>query len=62
MNVNVDDSFLIGNKHLYVVDFKEIIRFTLDSDGFLASLAYNVSQEDGWLIKKSEFRAFYLQC
>ena len=61
-NVDLDDNFLIGNKHLYVVDYKNITRYTLDADGFLASLAYNVSQEDGWLIKKSDFRAFYLQC
>ena len=61
-NVDLDDNFLIGNKHLYVVDYKNITRYTLDEDGFLASLAYNVSQEDGWLIKKSDFRAFYLQC
>ena len=61
-NVDLDDNFLIGNKHLYVVDYKNITRYTLDADGFLASLAYNISQEDGWLIKKSDFRAFYLQC
>ena len=59
-NVDLDDNFLIGNKHLYVVDYKNITRYTLDADGFLASLAYNISQEDGWLIKKSDFRAFLL--
>ena len=57
-----DDSFLIGNKHLYMVNHKEIVQYTMDLDGFLASLAYNLQQNDGWLIKKSEFKAFYLQC
>lgn len=62
LNTELDDSFLIGNKHLYMVNHKEIVQYTMDSDGFLASLAYNLQQNDGWLIKKSEFKAFYLQC
>lgn len=62
ITTDLDDSFLIGKKHLYVMDYKEIIRFKLDSDGLLASLAYNLQQSDGWLIKKNDFRAFYLQC
>ena len=61
-NTELDDSFLIGNKHLYMVNHKEIVQYTMDPDGFLASLAYNLQQNDGWLIKKSEFKAFYLQC
>lgn len=35
ITTDLDDSFLIGKKHLYVVDYKEIIRFKLDSDGLL---------------------------
>ena len=62
LNTELDDSFLIGNKHLYIVNHKEIVQYTMDPDGFLASLAYNLQQNDGWLIKKSEFKAFYLQC
>lgn len=62
LNTELDDSFLIGNKHLYMVNHKEIVQYTMDPDGFLASLAYNLQQNDGWLIKKSEFKAFYLQC
>lgn len=62
LNTELDDSFLIGNKHLYMVNHKEIVQYTMDLDGFLASLAYNLQQNDGWLIKKSEFKAFYLQC
>ena len=45
-----------------MVNHKEIVQYTMDPDGFLASLAYNLQQNDGWLIKKSEFKAFYLQC
>ena len=62
LNTELDDSFSIGNKHLYMVNHKEIVQYTMDPDGFLASLAYNLQQNDGWLIKKSEFKAFYLQC
>ena len=62
LNTELDDSFLIGHKHLYMVNHKEIVQYTMDPDGFLASLAYNLQQNDGWLIKKSEFKAFYLQC
>ena len=62
LNTELDDSFLIGNKHLYMMNHKEIVQYTMDPDGFLASLAYNLQQNDGWLIKKSEFKAFYLQC
>ena len=62
LNTELDDSFLIGNKHLYMVNHKEIVQYTMDPDGFLASLAYNLQQNDGWLIKKSEFKTFYLQC
>lgn len=62
LNTELDDRFLIGNKHLYMVNHKEIVQYTMDPDGFLASLAYNLQQNDGWLIKKSEFKAFYLQC
>lgn len=62
LNTELDDSFLIGHKHLYMVNHKEIVQYTMDLDGFLASLAYNLQQNDGWLIKKSEFKAFYLQC
>lgn len=62
LNTELDDSFLIGNKHLYMVNHKEIVQYTMDLDGFLASLAYNLQQNDGWLIKESEFKAFYLQC
>ena len=62
LNTELDDSFLIGNKHLYMVNHKEIVQYTMDPDGFLASLAYNLQQNDGWLIKKSKFKAFYLQC
>ena len=62
INTELDDSFLIGNKHLYMVNHKEIVQYTMDPDGFLASLAYNLQQNDGWLIKKSEFKDFYLQC
>ena len=62
LNTELDDSFLIGNKHLYMVNHKEIVQYTMNPDGFLASLAYNLQQNDGWLIKKSEFKAFYLQC
>ena len=62
LNTELDDSFLIGHKHLYMVNHKEIVQYTMDPDGFLASLAYNLQQNDGWLIKKSEFKAFCLQC
>lgn len=62
LNTELDDSFSIGNKHLYMVNHKEIVQYTMDPDGFLASLAYNLQQNDGWLIKKSEFKTFYLQC
>ncbi len=36
LNVDLDDNFLIGNKHLYVVDYKNITRYTLDADGFFS--------------------------
>ncbi len=54
---------LYGNKYLYIVkDVKWIIRYVLDPNGFLACLAKKLEFQDGWLIRKDRFEAFYLQC
>ncbi len=60
---DVSQDYLFGNKNLYLVkDRKNIVRYTLDSRGFLARLAKKLDHHDGWMIAKDRFEAFYLQC
>lgn len=63
VHMDLDDEFYIGTKYLYKFgSLTHIIRYNLDPDGFLCQLASHIQEEDGWYIKKEDFRSFYLQC
>lgn len=60
---DVSDEYLFGNAYLYLIENrKNIVRYVLDPKGFLACLAKKLDDQDGWMIEKDRFEAFYLQC